>query len=166
VLRLGGEISGTVTNAAGAKLSNICVYPVAASFGFPTQFVRPAVSRQGAFHVRSVPAGSYRLNFTPCNPNSPYASVWWKNATTFRQARVIRVKNRQLVSHINQVMPLGGKITGVVTAGTLAGPRLAGMLARPGPRPSSPRPPGRQSPASALRSGGDRYPPRLHDLGA
>jgi hypothetical protein len=77
--------------------------------------------------VRSVPAGSYRLNFTPCNLNSPYASVWWKNATTFQQARVIRVKNRQLVSHINQVIPLGGKITGVVTAGTLAGPRLAGI---------------------------------------
>ncbi len=127
VLRLGGEISGTVTNAAGAKLSNICVDPVPTSFAPQFLLLFPAVSRDGAFHVRGVPAGSYRLIFTPCNLNSPYASVWWKNSATPDHARVIRVTNRQLVSNINQVIPLGGTIRGVVTAGTSAGPRLAGI---------------------------------------
>jgi hypothetical protein len=127
VLRLGGEISGTVTNAAGARLSNICVFPVATRNGGQYQLIRPGASRDGAFHVRGVPAGSYLLNFTPCNPNSAYTSVWWKNSATPARARVIRVKNRQLVSGINEVMPLGGKIRGVVTAGTPAGSRLAGV---------------------------------------
>jgi hypothetical protein len=127
VLRLGGEISGTVTNAAGARLSNICVFPIATSLAGQYQLIRPGVSRDGAFHVRGVPAGSYLVNFAPCNSNSAYTSVWWKNSATPQHARVIRVKNRQLVSGINQVMPLGAKITGVVTAGTRAGPRLAGI---------------------------------------
>lgn len=127
VLRPGGEISGTLTNAAGARLSNICVEPVAASKGPQYQLILGAVSRAGVFHVRGVPAGSYRLVFGPCNPGSAYALVWWKNSATQRHARLIRVRNRQLVTHIDQVIPVGGKITGVVTAGTPSGPRLAGI---------------------------------------
>jgi Carboxypeptidase regulatory-like domain len=114
-LRLGGEISGTVTNAAGAKLSNICVFALAASNALQYPLIVPSVSRDGTYHVRGVPAGSYLLNFTPCNPGSPYTSVWWKNSATPDHARVIRVKDRQLISHIDQVIPFGAKITGVVT---------------------------------------------------
>jgi hypothetical protein len=139
VLRPGGEISGTLTNAAGAKLSNICAGPVAASKGPQYQLILGAVSRAGVFHVRGVPAGSYRMVFGPCNPTSAYALVWWKNSATQRHARLIRVRNRQLVTHIDQVIPLGGKITGVVTAGTRSGPRLAGICvvaAPPGGRVS------------------------------
>ena len=126
-LRVGGEISGTVTNAAGQKLSNICVEPIAASIGAEYELIIGAVSQAGTFHARGLPAGSYRLVFTPCSPNSVYAPVWWKNSATPQHARLIRVRDRQRISGINQVMPLGAKITGVVTAGTPAGPRLAGI---------------------------------------
>jgi hypothetical protein len=127
VLRLGGEISGAVTNAAGQSLSNICVEPVAASIGPQYELIIGAVSRAGTFHARGLPAGSYRLLFEPCNPGSAYAPVWWKNSPTPQHARLIRVRDRQRVAGINQVIPLGGKITGIVTAGTPAGPRLAGI---------------------------------------
>jgi hypothetical protein len=126
-LRPGGEISGIVTNAAGARLSDICVQPVAASRSPQYQLLLGAVSRAGVFHVHGIPAGSYRMVFGPCNPASAYALVWWKNSATQQHARLIRVRNRQLVSHINEVIPLGGKIIGVVTAGTPSGPRLAGI---------------------------------------
>jgi hypothetical protein len=79
------------------------------------------------FHVRGVPAGTYRMVFGPCNPASSYALVWWKNSATEQHARLIPVRNRQLVTHIDEVIPVGGKITGVVTAGTSSGPRLAGI---------------------------------------
>jgi hypothetical protein len=127
VLRLGGEISGAVTNAAGRKLSNICVYPFATSNAGQYLLLLPTASRNGVFHVRGVPAGSYRLLFTPCSPGSSYATVWWKNSVTPQHARLIRVKDRQRVSGISQVIPIGGKITGAVTAGTPHGTRLAGI---------------------------------------
>jgi hypothetical protein len=124
-LRLGGEISGAVTNAAGLKLSNICVEPVATSIAPQYELIIGAVSRAGTFHARGIPAGSYRLLFVPCNPGSAYAPVWWKNSATPQHARLIQVRDRQLVAGINQVIPLGAKITGVVTAAN--GPRLAGI---------------------------------------
>jgi hypothetical protein len=131
-LRPGGEISGTVTNAAGRKLSGICAVAVPAAPSGPF-FVQAAVSRNGAFHVRSLAAGGYQVFFYACQPNSPYAPVWWKNSATQQHARVIRVRAGQQVSGINQVLQVGGKITGVVTAGTPSGPRLAGIcvLAEP-----------------------------------
>jgi len=126
-LRPGGEISGTVTNAAGQKLSGVCVVAVPAGPSGPSFFFQPAVSRNGAFHVRSLAAGGYHVFFFPCRPNSPYAPVWWKNSATQQHARLIRVRAGQQVSGINQVLRIGGKITGVVTAGTPSGPRLAGI---------------------------------------
>jgi hypothetical protein len=132
-LRPGGEISGTVTNAAGQKLSGICVVAFPAARSGPSFFFQPAVSRNGAFHVRSLAAGGYRVFFSPCQPNSPYAPVWWKNSATQQHARLIRVRAGQQVSGINQVLRIGGKITGVVTAGTSSGPRLAGICVLVGP---------------------------------
>jgi len=125
-LRLGGEISGTVTNAAGQKLSGICVAAIPLARGGPVLF-SPTQSRSGVFHVHSLAAGRYQVLFLPCQPSSPYAPVWWKNSATQQHARVIRVLAGQQVSGINQVMPRGGKITGVVTAGTPSGQRLAGI---------------------------------------
>lgn len=133
VLRPGGEISGMVTDAAGQKLSGVCVIPTRASSSDLFAFVQPTVSRRGTFHVRSIPPGVYVLFFFPCRPGSVYASVWWKNSPTQRRARLIRVKAGQRVSGISQVIPVGGKITGVVTAGTSSGPRLAGICVLAGP---------------------------------
>jgi hypothetical protein len=125
-LRAGGEISGTVTNAAGQKLSGICVAALPVTPRGPVLF-NPTVSRRGIFHVHSLAAGRYRVLFLPCQPSSPYAPVWWKNSATQQRARVIRVADGQQVSGINQVMPIGGKITGVVRAGSPSGPTLAGI---------------------------------------
>ena len=125
-LRAGGEISGMVTNAAGQKLSGICVAAIPLAPNGPVALI-PTESRRGVYHVHSLATGRYQVLFFPCQPSSPYAPVWWKNSATQQHARVIRVVGGQQVTGINQVIPIGGKITGVVTAGTPSGPRLGGI---------------------------------------
>jgi hypothetical protein len=116
-LKLGGEITGTTTNKSGARLSNICVQPVGSSAfnSFDALYVL-AVSSRGTYQVHGLPPGSYRLEMTPCGPTaSPYASVWWPDKPSARSAKSVRVKAGQTVGHVNEVMPVGGVISGTVT---------------------------------------------------
>lgn len=116
-LKLGGEITGTTTNKSGARLSDICVEPVgsAAFNNFEALYVL-AVSDRGTYQLHGLPAGSYRLEMSPCGLSaSPYASVWWPGKPSARSAKSIHVKVGQTVAHINEVMPVGGVISGTVT---------------------------------------------------
>lgn len=113
-LRLGGEISGTVTSTSGAKLSGICVQPVGASKNYAALFVS-ALSEHGTYHLRGLPAGPYKLNYIPCAASAAYASIWWPHAATEQAAKTIQLKQRQVLSHVNEVIPIGGVISGTVT---------------------------------------------------
>ncbi len=112
-LKLGGEISGVVTNAAGHKLSAICVDP--SMPGNRHRLYLSGVSENGTYHLRGMPAGPYQLFFSPCGP-SKYASMWWHNAQRVRNASLFRLKKGQLASGVNEVMPVGAVMTGTVTA--------------------------------------------------
>jgi Carboxypeptidase regulatory-like domain len=116
-LALGGEISGTVTNTSGKKLSDICVGPIstAAESGGSFSILLLGTQSSGSYHVHSVPPGSYKVLFEPCGLTSPYAAVWWHNAPTFGAGQVLRVKRAQKVTGINAAMPVGGVISGTVT---------------------------------------------------
>ncbi len=113
-LSLGGEISGTVTNASGAKLSAICAEPVGSSKNYAALFVG-AVSERGTYHLRGLPAGPYKIDYIPCGASPAYASVWWPHAATEQAAKTIRLKQRQVLGHVNEVIPIGGVISGTVT---------------------------------------------------
>jgi hypothetical protein len=118
VLKLGGEISGTITTTSGHKLAGICVAPIATSElsgngGFFVFLAGPG-SSPAVYHVHSVPAGSYKILFTPCG-SSRYVTTWWHNAQSVQAARVLRVRPAQLVTGINEAMPVGGTITGTVS---------------------------------------------------
>jgi hypothetical protein len=112
-MELGGEISGTVTGTSGAKLSGICVFPLQA--GQPNSLILAAMSVHGTYHLRGLPRGAYKLDFTPCGPASIYAPIWWPHSETPGTAKTIRLKPRQIVSGINVAMPVGGVISGTVT---------------------------------------------------
>jgi Carboxypeptidase regulatory-like domain len=114
-LQLGGEISGTITGAGGARLSGICV--AAEMLGKAQRlFIGSAQSSRGAYHLHGMPAGPYKILFLPCGRQlGGYLPIWWDGAQSERAAKVIRLKSRQLVSGINEVMPLGGTISGTVT---------------------------------------------------
>lgn len=114
-LKLGGEISGTVTNRRGAKLSAICVEPAGTGTNYAALFVS-GLAEHGTYHLRGLPAGTYRLVFAPCGPSSSaYAAIWWQHAESERSAKAIHLKSRQVLSHINAIMPIGGVISGTVT---------------------------------------------------
>ena len=117
VLRLGGEISGTVTNTSGKKLSNICVGPVSTAAVATGNFsiLLQGTGSSGVYHVHSVPAGAYKVLFQPCGITSPYTSLWWHNAATYSAGKVLRLKRAQRVNGINAALPVGGVISGTVT---------------------------------------------------
>jgi Carboxypeptidase regulatory-like domain len=118
VLKLGGEISGTITNTKGHKLNGICVEPIStkaltgASGGTFLFVAGPASS---VYHVHGVAPGSYKILFSTCGGSSPYAPVWWDNTESQRAAKVLRIKSGETVSKIDAAMPTGATITGVVT---------------------------------------------------
>ncbi len=114
-LRLGGEISGLVTNASGAKLSGICAEPVGSSTNYAVIFVG-AVSEHGVYRLRGLPAGPYKIIYSPCEASAAYASVWWPHAATEKAAKTIHLKQRQILGHVNEVIPIGGVISGTVTS--------------------------------------------------
>ncbi len=117
-LKLGGEITGTTTNKSGVRLSSICVEPVGSGAfnSFDALYVS-TVSEHGAYQMHGLPPGSYKLLMAPCGPAaSPYAAVWWPGVPTARTAKSIHVKAGQTVGHVNEIMPIGGVISGTVTS--------------------------------------------------
>jgi hypothetical protein len=141
VLKLGGEISGTITTTAGRKLGGICVAPIATSELSGSEggfflFLSGPGSSPAVYHVHSVPAGSYKILFTPCASTSRYVTTWWHDAQSVQAARVLRVRPAQLVTGINEAMPVGGTITGTVTNvsdAPLKGICVSADLTSPGP---------------------------------
>jgi 5-hydroxyisourate hydrolase-like protein (transthyretin family) len=129
VLKPAAEISGVVTNRAGRKLSGICVLalPTASEIaksngGF---ILADALTVHGVYHLKGLPRGAYQVDFGGCGI-SPYAPVWWHNEHTEQAAKVLHLKTGQIVTGVDQVMTLGGVITGKVTSAATGQP-LAGI---------------------------------------
>jgi Carboxypeptidase regulatory-like domain len=140
VLKPGGEISGTVTSATGHELSGICADAVRLGVKEPpasgTAFylslsIGGMPSSHGVYHVHGVPAGRYKVYFAPCTDSTlQYLGVWWRGTLSMSKARVLRLRRTQLVTGVNEVLPLGGTISGTVTDGQ--GHPLAGICANAG----------------------------------
>jgi molybdopterin-binding protein len=116
-LEPGGEITGTITNGSGARLSGVCIDPVGSGqAGQLTSALVLGLTERGAYRLRGLPTGSYKLLLVPCTANSPYAAVWWPRALSERTAKSIRVTAGKVRAHINASMPLGAVISGTVTS--------------------------------------------------
>jgi len=106
-LAVGGTMSGSVVNASGAPLRNICVFASndsTGSFGFAT------TNKAGTYRARGLSTGSYSVEFSPCGEQN-YVSV-------FRTARVTAPR---ATTRVNATMQRGGSIAGVVTEGSASG---------------------------------------------
>lgn len=117
-LRLGGEISGTVTSTSGHKLAGICVISNGqVSGGFVGTEIPTA--RNGSYHLHALFPGKYSLQFSiGCGSTGNYAPA---------SHRAIRIRYGQDVSGINATLGTGGTITGKVTLTTSSGQPLAGI---------------------------------------
>ena len=124
VMKLGGEISGTVRGPKGQKLSGICVEPLQVRGTDELYF--STVARDGVYHARGLPAGTYQMGFESCK-SSAYAPTLWPDTQSYRAAARIVVTPPQTISNIDEVMQVGGVITGTVTSKTTPPVALAGM---------------------------------------
>ena len=122
-LRLGGEISGTVTSKSGAKLRGICVsgYGALAHRDFFGTETRTAAN--GTYHLHALFPGKYTIQFRiGCGSHgSNYAP-----ADRFR----VFVRLGQ-TSTVNQKLAPGAAITGTVTLGSSSGKALSGICVYP-----------------------------------
>jgi len=124
VLKEGGEISGSVTGPKGRKLYGVCVSPLTNSISGALVF--QAISRDGVYHIRGVPAGSYQLGFAPCG-NANYAPTLWPGTQNYNVAPFVKVRPRQIIGNIDEIMQTGGTMTGTVSSATTPAVPLAGM---------------------------------------
>jgi len=126
IMQPGAEISGTVTGPKGQKLSGVCVVPYLLhgsdeSFG-------SAVSHDGVYHLGGLPAGTYKLGFWPCRTSlDAYAPILWPHTDSTVAAKSMTVRPPDQVRHVDEVMRVGGVITGTVTSATTPETPLAGM---------------------------------------
>ena len=125
-MKLGGQISGVVSNATGQRLSKICVDPVDVSN--QRALILNALTFQGAYRLRGMPAGAYRIAFMPCQSSSAYAQTWLGGTASEKASKLVRVKGIRHVKNVNQVMPIGGVISGTVTGATSPTPRPLGGI--------------------------------------
>ncbi len=117
-LRLGGEISGTVTSKSGRKLGGICVTANGTVAGGFVGIGQPDAGN-GTYAVHALFPGKYTVDFTTgCGNNSNYAPAVLK---------AIKITYGKRVTGRRVVLVPGGIFTGVVRLGSSSGKPLAGI---------------------------------------
>ena len=117
-LRLGGEISGTVTSKSGHKLAGICVTTNGLVAGGFVGIEEPT-ARNGSYHLHALFPGKYALQFSiGCGSKGNYAPA---------SHGAIRIRYGKDISGIDAVLGTGGTISGKVTLGNSSGTPLAGI---------------------------------------
>lgn len=137
-LEPGGTVTGSVTNATGARLSGICVAVLAPAATEPNDqnlFVPfklmavpdlgvQAQTRNGSYEARNLAPGQYYVTFSPCN-GTRYAPQWFAGQSAFANGSLISVGAGSTTTGVDAVLPRSGSITGVVASA--AGHRLNGI---------------------------------------
>ena len=118
-LRLGGEISGTVTNKSGHKLRNICVQTFGSVAGGFYGFVT-ATSANGTYHLGPLFPGKYPLQFA--------SSGCFSSGGNYAPAthKAIKVGLGQKFT-VNATLSPGATISGIVRLGSSSGTPLRGI---------------------------------------
>ncbi|CAL4860768.1 carboxypeptidase regulatory-like domain-containing protein [Microbacterium sp. MM2322] len=112
-LAAGGILSGRVTGPSGRALDGIRVTAVNTATGVSVQ---GGSDGTGAWSIRAVPPGTYRVDFAaPGDVNVNLVTEWWKNAPTAAAATTVTVSGRQRVANLDARLTSGGTIGGVVT---------------------------------------------------
>ncbi len=125
VMGLPGQITGTVTNGS-APLKGICItIPFTAS---------ATTNSSGVYTLSKLTPGSYQVGFIDCLHHK-YLPQWWQNQPTRQTATYVTVNSGMVTSHIDAVLSLGGKISGVVTNNTKPYVPIAGMCVNAVPNP-------------------------------
>jgi hypothetical protein len=123
VMRRQGEVTGTVTGAAGRKLAGVCVL-LTTSKG--AEVAQATTRADGRYRLVGLDPGRYRALFLGCRA-ADYASTWWPHAKKLSRARPIRVRLGHVTRGINARLMQLGTITGTVRLRNKHGKPLRGM---------------------------------------
>ncbi len=117
-LRLGGEISGTVTSKSGATQSGICVNAEGKIGHNQYQFSGAKTSAKGGYQLHALFPGKYTLQFSiGCGSRGNFAPA---------SHSAVKVGLAQDLT-VNEVLPTGASISGKVTVGSSSGTALKGI---------------------------------------
>jgi hypothetical protein len=128
----GSSISGTVTDAAGVALSNMCVYAIGSSGGIINN---TTTSSSGGYVLNALAAGSYRVQFSDCTGGN-HLTQFWNARSDPNLADVIKLATAGSASGINASLAAGGRISGTIT--NSSGTALAGACAAASPAAGGP----------------------------
>ncbi len=105
-MRPGGTITGLVTDRAGRKLNNICV--------FAGDFDNVEFTVTGRYLISDLTPGAYPLDFGCQGPDQKYANQWFRSQSNPAAADTVSV-SASVTTTINAKLSLAGEISGVVT---------------------------------------------------
>ncbi len=115
VIRLGGAISGVVTDKAGHRVSFACVLVVDARTGAQVpSSIDQGFADNGRYKIAGLAPGRYKVQFYGCGRN--YASQWYHGRSTERAADQVRVRPGHDTTGISAALAPGGSISGLVVA--------------------------------------------------
>jgi|GEM_PF-3278554 len=112
-LATGGQISGRVTNTSAVGIQNITVYV----YDLDYKAVEGAsTDASGNYTVLALPAGTFRVIFSPPNGSSlNYLYEWYNDKNSFTTADPVAVTAGSTTPNINAQLATGGQISGRVT---------------------------------------------------
>jgi protocatechuate 3,4-dioxygenase beta subunit len=110
-LTLGGRITGTVSGAGAGGIKS-CVVAYSAAGDYVGQ---QCTDTTGQYQIVGLPTGSYRLNAFDA-AGQGYLSRWYDGKTSDNTADLVAVTQASVTSGKNFTLPVGGRITGTVTA--------------------------------------------------
>ncbi len=105
-LPVAGAIAGVVRGPGGSPLRGICAeaVPLAAGLGIP---IGVTAAAGGSYRIGDLQPGRYKVMFTTGCGATGFATRWYKNARTSRQATVITVSAATVTGGINATLPRG-----------------------------------------------------------
>jgi hypothetical protein len=126
-LKMGGQISGIVTDKSGKKLRGICVQ-VTQIFRNGAVIMEFQTDRSGSYALHGVFPGRYTVEFsTGCLNKGNYAPQWWRDSPTDRHVTIIHIIGPRIANHIDATLQPGAVLTGVVQAVNASGQLLSGV---------------------------------------
>ena len=112
-MRAGGTIAGTVTDAAGRRLSGVCVGIASAANIVLGDYADIEFSVHGSYRASNLLPGTYTVTFG-CGA-SRLADQWFPDQPSADTARTVSVTPARVTTGISAVMHPAGEISGTIT---------------------------------------------------
>jgi cell division septation protein DedD len=112
ILSSGASISGTIRDSSGVPItSGGSVYVYDATSQYSGFYPSGTIQSDGTFSVQGLPAGSYKLQFSP---GGSFISQWWNNKGSYAAADAITVTDGQSMTNKDVEVTAGATISGTI----------------------------------------------------